>query len=220
MGKSNKNSKIFNKISSSEVEPTRSSRGYNFYQTRTKPVSFLTEQEIYGMCDSCKKKKTHGERDSILIEVMFKCCLRISEAIALTPSCLGKVDENYVLLVKHGKGGLSRVLGINQSLYDRLNSYAYSHKLGLEDLFFPFTRFRGFQIIQQAAKDCHILGRRIYPHLLRHSGAVYRLKKNGGNLESLKRYLGHESPRMTIRYLKTLQQIESIEIEGKVKFAR
>ena len=191
---------------------------YNTHKNDHRPVSFLTESEVFSMEDAVRPNR-NGDRDALFIEVSFKCCLRVSEVLGLTPSCRGKVDNNYVLLIKNGKGCKPRLLGIGQPLYDKLSGYAYDRKLGPEDKYFKFSRFRALQIIKVAAVKAGIDSRRVYCHLLRHSGAVNRLKKTG-NIQSLKTYLGHTDHKMTERYLVTLQTIESIEIEGAVKFDR
>jgi integrase len=200
------------------IMPILAKRKYQTHKDDHRPVSFLTESEIYAMCDTTKINR-QGPRDELLILVTFQAALRISEALALTPSCRGRVGPNYILMVKRGKGGKARLLGINQTLYDRLGSYAYENSLLPDDKYFKFTRFRALQIVKKAAKDAGIDNRRVYNHLLRHSGALTRLKKHG-NIESLRQFLGHTDHTMTERYLRTLQNIESIGIEGKVQFER
>jgi site-specific recombinase XerD len=191
---------------------------YNTHRDDHRPVSFLMESEVFNLIDAAKNGR-HGDRDSLLLEVTFKCALRISETLALTPSCRARAGANYVLLVKHGKGDKPRVLGINRGLYETLGSYALDNGMNPDDRYFKFTRFRALQIIKSAAIKSGIDNRRIYNHLLRHSGALARLKRTG-NIESLKQFLGHTDHAMTERYLRTMQTIESIEIESQVTFER
>jgi len=96
--------------------------------------------------------------------------------------------------------------------------YAHRHGLKPEDRFFPITRTRAWQIIKECA-DKAAINRRIYCHLLRHGGAIARLKRTG-NPKSLQIHLGHSDMKMTMRYLVTMQTIESLETEGKVEFER
>ncbi len=81
---------------------------------------------------------------------------------------------------------------------------------------FPIKRFRGYQIITNAAKKAG-LEKRVYPHLLRHSDAIERLRQTR-NPNALQDHLGHASPLMTLRYLSTLQEEDSLRIQQDVEF--
>jgi site-specific recombinase XerD len=100
-----------------------------------------------------------------------------------------------------------------------IGNYAGEHGLTADDKLFNITRFRVLQIVKQRAAAAGIEHRRIYNHLLRHSGAVTRLSKTG-NLKSLQLFLGHSDIKMSMRYLATLQQIDNLDIEAKVEFER
>jgi integrase/recombinase XerD len=78
------------------------------------------------------------------------------------------------------------------------------------------NRIRGWQIIKQAAKLAG-LEKRVYPHLLRHSDAIERLRQTR-NPKALQDHLGHASPLMTLRYLSTLQQEDTLRIQQQVEF--
>ena len=72
------------------------------------------------------------------------------------------------------------------------------------------------KIIKKAAKKAGI-NKRVYPHLFRHSDAIYRLKQTG-NPKALQLHLGHSSMMMTMRYLNTLSAEDAIRIQQQVKF--
>jgi len=59
--------------------------------------------------------------------------------------------------------------------------------------------------------------KRVYPHLLRHSDAIERLRQTG-NPKALQHHLGHASPLMVMRYLSTLTQEDSLRIQQQVDF--
>lgn len=182
----------------------------------TRPVSFITESEVYRIADVARAMR-NGERNELLIITMFQAALRVTEAVKLRVSDKVTVDGKHVLLVK-GKGNKPRLVAIPEKLSYHLGDYALQHKLGLGDRFFQVTRIRAWQIIKQCADKAGI-DRRIYCHLLRHGGAVARLKQTG-NPKSLQLHLGHSDMKMTMRYLATLQTLESLELEGKVEFMR
>ena len=54
-------------------------------------------------------------------------------------------------------------------------------------------------------------------HVLRHSGAIARLEQTG-NPKALQDHLRHADARMTLRYLKTLSSIRSLQIQQAVDF--
>jgi integrase/recombinase XerD len=74
------------------------------------------------------------------------------------------------------------------------------------------------KVIKACAHKASI-DRRLYCHLLRHSGAIARLNRTG-NPKSLQIHLGHADMKMTTRYLATMQVVESLETDSQVNFDR
>ena len=107
-------------------------------------------------------------------------------------------------------------MSLPEALSYRLGDYIGRHNLKDSDKLFPITRQRAWKIIKLCAEKAG-LEKRVYCHLLRHGGAIARLKRSG-NPKSLQIHLGHSDIKMTMRYLSTLQLMESLEIEDKVKF--
>jgi len=54
-------------------------------------------------------------------------------------------------------------------------------------------------------------------HILRHSGAIERLRRTG-NPKAVQDMLRHRSARMTLRYMKTLSHEESMAIQQAVEY--
>lgn len=182
----------------------------------TRPVSFITEAEVYRIADVARSMRS-GERNELLILTMFQAALRVTEAIKLRVMDKAKVDNRHILLVQ-GKGNKPRFVAIPEKLSYHLGNYALEHGLKPEDRFFNITRTRAWQIIKECADRAGI-DRRIYCHLLRHGGAIARLKRTG-NPKSLQIHLGHSDMKMTMRYLATMQTIESLDTESQVEFER
>lgn len=182
----------------------------------TRPVSFITEAEVYRLADAARAMHD-GERNELLIITMFQAALRVTEAIKLRVREKATVDDKHVLLVQ-GKGNKPRLVAIPEKLSYHLGDYAQRHNLKPEDRFFPITRVRAWQIIKVCADKAGI-DRRVYCHLLRHGGAIARLKRTG-NPKSLQIHLGHADMKMTMRYLATMQVVESLETESQVNFDR
>ena len=102
------------------------------------------------------------------------------------------------------------------ALAHRLKSLAFDKQLGLDNRFFRINRKRAWQIIRAEAEQAGIV-RRVYPHLLRHSDAIERLRQTG-NPKALQIHLGHASPLMTMRYLSTFTAEDALRVHQEVKF--
>mgnify|MGYP001130175553 CR=1 FL=1 len=177
-------------------------------------VPYITPEEVKSLVEGVKGTR-RGERDALLILLLFQTGLRISEALSLTPSHIQKFEGKPVLSII-GKGRKPRLIACPDRLIDRLKSYAYEHKLSSNDRFFPIKRSRGWQIIKRAS-DSSGFTKRVYPHLLRHSDAIERLRQTG-NPKALQLHLGHSSTLMTMRYLSTLTQEDAVRVQQEVIF--
>lgn len=156
------------------------------------------------------------DRDRLLILTLFDGCLRVSEALQLTPKDLIRTPRGYRLRVR-GKGLKEREVAISPSLAAALYAYIMERSLRKDDRLFPINRTRAFQIVQRAFQRAGIrkpdgVG---YCHVLRHSGAIARLRRTG-NLRSVQHQLGHKTSHMTLRYFKTLQREESIAEQEEI----
>jgi integrase/recombinase XerD len=177
-------------------------------------VPYLTPSEAIMLAKEAEKGR-QGVRDSLLILLFFQTGLRISEALSLTPASIQKFEGKPVLSII-GKGRKARSVACPERLVDRLKSYAYEKKLSSSDRFFPIKRSRGWQIIKAASLNAGF-NKRVFPHLLRHSDAIERLRQTG-NPKALQLHLGHSSTLMTMRYLSTLTQEDAIRVQGEVSF--
>ena len=176
-------------------------------------VGYLTPEEVRAMAAACQGR--NKERDELLILTLFQTGLRISEALSLTPRKIGAHHGHAVLHII-GKGRKPRLVACPDTLAHRFKSYAFDKKLGLDDKFFQINRVRGWRIIKAAADQAGIT-KQVYPHLLRHSDAIERLRQTG-NPKALQIHLGHASPFMTMRYLSTLTAEDALMIQQEVKF--
>jgi len=190
-------------------------RGYRVSEY-TKPVSFITEAEVYRLADAAEAMRD-GERNELLVLTMFQTALRVTEAIKLRVMDKATMDNKHLLLVQ-GKGNKPRLVAIPEKLSYHLGDYAQRQRLKAEDRLFPISRQRAWQIIKECASKAG-LDRRVYCHLLRHGGAIARLKRTG-NPKSLQIHLGHSDMKMTLRYLARMQVVESLETESEVEFER
>jgi len=174
------------------------------------PVSYLTEEDIRQLVEACRK-----ERDRLLITLLFQTGVRISEALALTPAAIRNFEGKPAMEIL-GKGKKLRMVALPVNLKEKLESYAYRVKIEPKMRFFDINRSRAWQILNEV-REAAGMEKRVFPHLLRHSDAIIRLRKTG-NPKALQYHLGHNSPAMTLRYLSTLTQEDALRVQQEVRF--
>lgn len=179
-----------------------------------KDVDYLTPDQAMAIAEAALGRRK-GERDRLLILVLFQTGLRISEALSLTPNHLRQHQIGTVASIR-GKGGKDRTVRVPPALASDLLSYAYRLKLPEGACFFPINRNRALQIVHDCAKRAGI-SKRVYCHLFRHSNAIETLRQTG-HPQALMTHLGHSSPDMTMRYLRKLGEEEALKVIGQVEF--
>jgi hypothetical protein len=91
-----------------EFPPARSSPR----RSRRRPPEVLTESEAIALIKACSGRAPTGIRNRALIAVLWRCGLRISEALALE---LRDLDlEAWTIRIRHGKGDRSRTVGLDE----------------------------------------------------------------------------------------------------------
>jgi site-specific recombinase XerD len=79
-------------------------------------VPYLTPEEVRFLIDGIKSTR-HGQRDCLLILLLFQTGLRISEALSLTPSSIQGFEGKPVLSIV-GKGRKPRLVACPERLAD------------------------------------------------------------------------------------------------------
>ena len=167
----------------------------------------LTIEEIDRLTESFDLSLPEGHRNKTIIEVMYGCGLRVSEATNLKISNIFP-EEGYILV--EGKGKKQRIAPIADSTIKEIRLYLESRKLlnikhGCEDILFlnrrggQLSRVMIFYIIKQQCEICNIK-KNISPHSLRHTFATHLLE-GGANLRAIQQMLGHESIATTEIYV-------------------
>jgi integrase/recombinase XerD len=177
-------------------------------------VPYLLPEEVNRLAAGARTRG-NGERDYLFVLLLYQTGLRISEALSLTPAKIFQFEGKPILDII-GKGNKPRLVSCPETLAKKLLAYARHKKLCSQNRFFPFNRIRGWQIIKQAARKAGF-EKRVFPHLLRHSDAIERLRQTG-NPKALQHHLGHSSISMVMRYLSTLTQEDSLRIQQQVEF--
>jgi integrase/recombinase XerD len=157
----------------------------------------LSRQEVALLLNSPKGGEPRALRDRALLEVMYACGLRASEAIGLQ---LADVDLEEGMLRARGKGSKERLVPIGRQAVAALRAYCRRGRPALlgaraqSALFVnhrggPLTRQGLYKIVQRHARNAG-LEQRMSPHTLRHSFATHLLA-GGCDLRSLQEMLGH-----------------------------
>jgi integrase/recombinase XerD len=157
----------------------------------------LSRDQVARLLDQPKGTSALALRDRALLELMYACGLRSSEAVGLA---LSDVDMDEGMLCARGKGSKERVVPIGSSAIAALNTYiqrgrpALAGSHGGAELFVNhrgggLTRQGLYKIIQGHARGAG-LEELMSPHTLRHTFATHLLA-GGCDLRSLQEMLGH-----------------------------
>jgi len=145
-----------------------------------------------------------GLRDRALLEVLYSCGLRASEAVALDWDHVA-FDLGVVRVVR-GKGGKQRVVPIGSDALVALEAYRSGWRGRRRDGDAVFLNVRGLRLsvrsvgrIVEAAVRRSGIQIKAAPHALRHSFATHLLE-SGADLRAIQEMLGHASISTTQRY--------------------
>ena len=160
----------------------------------------LTYEEICSMIENIDLSQQFGHRNKAILEVMYGCGLRVSEAISLKISNIYIKDE-FIRII--GKGDKERLIPISQSIIKTLNLYIegerktqkinpkYTDTLFINRRGSGLSRQMIFLIIKDLAEKAGIK-KNIGPHTIRHSFATHLLE-GGADLRAVQQMLGHSS---------------------------
>ena len=137
-------------------------------------------------------------RDRAILEVLYGCGLRVSEACGLLISQV-YLQEGFVRVV--GKGNKERLVPLGEMAAEAFSRYMEvrpeAAETAFDDIAFlnkngrPFSRVAVFQLVKRQALAAGV-NKEISPHTFRHSFATH-LIENGADLRVVQEMLGHES---------------------------
>ena len=157
----------------------------------------LSRDEVGKLLAAPRGMTAAALRDRALLEVMYACGLRASEAVDLT---LGAVDLRTGVVRARGKGSKERLIPIGRQAVAAARAYLEHGRpmlVGMGDERHLFVNHRGagltrqglYKIVQRHAHSAGLEGR-MSPHTLRHTFATHLLA-GGCDLRSLQEMLGH-----------------------------
>jgi integrase/recombinase XerD len=177
-----------------EHDPTADLRGPHKPQRLPR---VLSRDEVARLLSQPRGADPLALRDRALLEVMYACGLRSSEAVGLA---LGDLDLEEGLLRARGKGSKERIVPIGRHAVAALRAYirggrpvllrdGAQARLFLNRRGTGLTRQGLYKIVQGHARRAG-LEEKMSPHTLRHSFATHLLA-GGCDLRSLQEMLGH-----------------------------
>lgn len=180
-------------------------------QTKTNPTELLetprlkrklpevlSVDEVSDLMNAPDVETPVGIRDRAILESLYGCGLRVSEAIEL------KIENVFMedgILRVLGKGNKERIIPIGKEAIHWIKLYlarvrpTQSHGIDSRNQLFlnrfgkRFSRMGMWKLIQKYVRQANIT-RRVYPHIFRHSFATHLLE-NGADLRAVQEMLGH-----------------------------
>ena len=158
----------------------------------------LSEDEVFAIIDSVDLSSWQGLRDRAILEVLYGCGIRVSEAVGLKVSGL-YFNDGFIRVV--GKGNKERLVPLNDMARAALEAYLDVRPMPADaesgDLVFlnrfgrSLSRQSMFKMIKVQALLADVR-KEISPHTFRHSFATH-LVEHGADLRVVQEMLGHES---------------------------
>jgi site-specific recombinase XerD len=164
---------------------------------------YLNEAEIADLLQAAKRGR-HGIRDHLLVLMMYRHGLRVSEAIGLRRDDIN-LDQAR-LWVRRLKSGLAVEQPITGDELRAIKRYLATRPDRLPWLFVSeraqaLTRQSVNYLIAAAATRAGLPP--VHPHMLRHS-CGFALANRGYDLRLIQDYLGHRDPRHTVHYTRVV----------------
>ena len=189
-----------------------------FKRTATREIQHLDFDEILAVLAVIDRSTGQGRRDLALLSLMFNTGARVSEIVGLQTTDLRLASPPSIVL--RGKGRKERTCPLwpetahllQKVVEERGVQWSQSVALFLNHRGTPLTRF-GVRLIlrkhirKAARRQPSLKNKRLHPHSLRHSTAVYLLR-SGVDLSTIAHWLGHASVNTTNKYL-------AVDLEAK-----
>ncbi|HNR11963.1 MAG TPA: tyrosine recombinase XerC [Thermodesulfobacteriota bacterium] len=169
--------------------------------------SFLSVDEMFALIEQPQTEQALGVRDRALLELMYSCGLRVSEATGLNLDSVF-LEEGFVRV--RGKGDKERMVPIGSKALEAMNEY-----LAVRDTLIGsaaakskalFLNYRGGRLttrsvgrlLSRYAGQINLF-RPVHPHAIRHTFATHMLDA-GADLRAIQELLGHSSLSTTQKY--------------------
>jgi integrase/recombinase XerC len=148
-------------------------------------------------------ERPYPRRDRLLLELLYGCGLRISEAVLLD---LQDFDRSERWLRVRGKGRKERQVPFGKKASEALDAWLAERPPAEDGSDALFLNFRRVRLSDRGARDVvkfyasYVVGdSSIHPHTLRHAFATHLLS-DGADLRAIQELLGHARLSTTQKY--------------------
>lgn len=134
-------------------------------------------------------------RASVLIRALYETAARVSELLNVRLDDCEPTPRGVVVTIRRGKGGRERTVYLRSITFDKIREafpggpYLFDNGSGR-----PIRRESAFKMVAAAGRR---IGRKISPHLIRHSWASAHVNEG---LAETSAYLGHSTVGTTTRF--------------------
>lgn len=187
-------------------------------QRLRREVVSLAPAATRALCEAAARPGARGQRDHALVELLYGCGLRASEAVGLDVSACHLDDPADPYVVVRGKGDVTRAVAVPSRARAALDAYLRvgrpalragarnAPRADVDAVFLSQTgrrlgRSDVWRIVTAAARRAGLSddGGRVFPHALRHSCGTH-LIQSGIDIRYVQAHLGHASPVTTEVY--------------------
>lgn len=206
-----------------EVVSENPTRKLKSLKTGSKVPHFIDEKELAALIDNFQfEQDFSGQRDKLLLELLYGTGIRLSELINLKEKDLNQYQQSIKVLGKRNK---ERILPISRSLSETIKEYLKSKK-------FHHQAPEEYLIVTDQGEKCYPMfiyriinkylraftsSAKCSPHVLRHSFATHLLNR-GAELTAVKDLLGHSSLAATQVYThNTLEKLKKVHQQAHPK---
>lgn len=180
-------------------------------------IRTFTEQELKRMSNYYQGHDYLTIRNKVIMLMLIDTGIRLSELTGLTEP---QIKHDYIII--KGKGNKERVVPKSPLLSKWLVKYLavrkayFAYRIIPDNIFLsknakPLTNTMIDHIVKEAGRACEVSSDvRISAHTFRHTYAQFQLK-NGVDLYTLSRLLGHESISITQTYLNGMRDREVLK---------
>lgn len=184
-------------------------------------INTFTNNEVDKMMSVYSYDTYLHARNKCILAILFDTGVRNQELCDIQTI---DIKSNAILI--HGKGNKERLVPISPNLAKIMLKYEQKRNIYVKERYqkeYYFLSQKGKQLtigtIENILKECGRVANvseeiRCSPHTCRHTYAQMQLK-NGLDVYSLSRVLGHEDISITKRYLQSIQDAEVLNIATK-----
>lgn len=170
-------------------------------------MHYLTKDEFKALL-----RHVSNPRHKLMLKVGVLHGLRVSELIGLRKE---DIQDGHVS-VRRLKGSLHTIQPFvkvdDPELDESKELCTLYNSLQDGEFVFPMSRFNVNKIIEKAGKLAGIPRHKLHPHILKHSCAMWGIKKM--DIHMVRQYLGHRSLSSTGEYLKANDEEASRAFSG------